>query len=210
MRTRGLLLLVLLLPLSGCPFGAALPPSRTEVGQAFTTVNGGALAPNFHLKTGAHMAGASLNPRFPVDVGAGYLLESVQRDGPPGRGWVHGAYLEATLPLREIGPRSRGFWGGRAELLWDSAGPATQTRLGAGVAARIGVEWFTLGEGTSPFHSRCAAGVVYHRGATALGFFAEGGYQWLPEGRGAMIATAGISVRLPFMAMIGIGIPYCK
>jgi len=185
--------------------GAFVPPSRIDVSPV-TMISGSQPTVGFHLTTGLHWASVSPNPKTWLDVGVGYIHESLALNhcrvprppcGVPGAARptddplsVHGAYFE--LSKRMTGTRHHRTWlGARAELLF--AEVDGQTRTGAGITGRAAWELFTT------VKSGGGGGVVI--GALALGLFLELSYRRLPGGVRGVATTAGLSTRLPLIAV---------
>lgn len=185
--------------------GAFLPPARLDVSPV-TMFEGGAPRAGFHLTTGIHWASVTPNPKTWLDVGIGYIHERlpgiachvptspcgvpVATRPEPDPLLVHGAYLE--LSKRMGGTRHRRSWlGARAELLF--ADVHGSTRAGAGLTARAAWELFaTIKAGGN-------GGVAM--GAFAVGAFLEVSYRRLPDGERGVATMAGLSTRLPLIAV---------
>jgi hypothetical protein len=207
---------------SACVAAGALPPSRTDVGT--TVIAGdGEMSSGFRVATGAHLASASVRRDFPVDVGAGYVYERLARShGSPtsretremaagdgsiatptdvvdaGPRNVHGGYLEVAYTISRSHSH-RSWLGARGELLIED-GLAENSRS-TGLYARVAWELFApspsvFGGSTSG----TAGGVGVAHGTAGLGLFVEAGAQRSEEDRSAFVATAGVSVRMPFLA----------
>jgi hypothetical protein len=202
----GLLALLALGAVGGCIAGrggGAVVPARYDIG-AYGSDRGGG---GFHGSAGIHWASMSSNPRTPVDVGVGWLLE-VQPgadDADPQAGTIarvsetpsgtaaptdagvttHGPYLE--LAQRISGSRhQRTFVGGRAEWLFRDDGSGSES--GVGLSARISRELFTTTRENG--HSGAASG------ALAIGLFLEVGHRRI-EDFSEDTVVAGVTFRLP-------------
>jgi hypothetical protein len=166
--------------------------------------------------TGLHLAGAlswasvSPHPRNRIDVAVGYQVESYPApaqagattqalsEGDTGTGdvatgdpdriagpFLHGPFVE--LGYRLAGNDHARLWlAGRGELLGEQVGGSE--RAGMGGMLRLGSELFTT--------ARDPMAV----GSLALGPYIELGARELPTGVHALVATAGLSLRLPFAA----------
>lgn len=205
MRALALVVILCLPAAKARADGAFVPPARLDV-SPITMLAGGEPRAGYHLTTGIHWASATPNPKTWLDVGIGYLLERLPGTAcclPPspygapavsGREpdplFVHGAYLE--LAKRMGGTRHKRSWlGARAELLF--ANVRGSTRTGAGLTARAAWELFaTVKAGGN-------GGVAM--GAFALGVFLEVGYRRLPDGERGVATMAGLSTRLPLIAV---------
>jgi hypothetical protein len=162
-----------------------LPPSHTELGTALSIgKREGAVT---HVATGVHLASAV---DAPYDLGVGYTADldccGVQ---------AQGMYLEYSARQRQRG-NLRTSIGGRGVIFFDDG------EVGAGAFARAGVELYTTAKGGFVESSGrgFAAGAV--AGAFAVGLYVEAGYEHLPDGARAFLATAGITVRLPAIAAL--------
>ena len=203
---------------SGCladSSGAMVFPARYDVAPV-------GMSQGSHRLIGVHAAGAlswasvSPNPENPVDLSIGYQVESyrdpeagrddggaVLRDtagatsatepapAPTGDGADDGLMLQG--PFLEFGTRLAGtehrrLWlSARGELLFQRAGG--ETLAGVGGVVRASAELFAAGKGQ---------GFI---GAAAVGPFIELGARRLPAGPLALLAIAGLSVRLPLIAV---------
>ncbi len=199
---------VALLGLGGCLAGRGgglILPARYDVGGYASDRGGG----GFHGAAGLHWASMSSNPRTPVDVGLGWVVERqpgeegpAPADGvarttttapPPGGTMTqvndgvttHGPYVE--IARRISGSRhQRTFVGGRAEWLFRDDG--TGSKSGVGLTARISQELFA----TTRERGRSGAA----SGAFALGLFLELGHRRIDDFSEDTI-VAGLSFRLP-------------
>lgn len=215
-RSFSLLSLALVLQ-TGCLMAGALPPSRTDIGT--TVIAGdGQMHSGLRFSTGAHLASGTTRADFPVDVGAGYVYERLARPpatadrDPAANGLssapmtdlddardLHGGYLDAAYTFSR-GAGHRSWIGARGELLFRAA-PDVDTRV-AGVYARAAWELYKPGQGGfGGFTSRgFGGGVGVSHGTAGLGIFLEAGAQRGEGDQSAFVATAGLSVRLPFLA----------
>jgi hypothetical protein len=202
---------------TGCLVAGALPPSRTDIGT--TVIAGdGEMESGIRFSTGAHLASGTTRVDFPVDIGAGYVYErlarppaSAVRDGAASHVSsapmtdlddardLHGGYLDAAYTFSR-GAGHRSWIGARGELLFRAA-PDVDTRV-AGVYARAAWELYKPGEGGfGGFTSRgVGGGVGVSHGTAGLGLFLEAGARRGEGDESAFVATAGLSVRLPFLA----------
>ncbi len=204
---RVLFFVLLGFPMQACVAGV-LPPSRSDIGTTIQQPDG-ELRTGLRISTGAHLASATLNKEEPYDVGIGYVYERAEASGKdvtmkaPVEGGAQGArtsqgvYLSAahllSLNLKE---HHRTWLGMRAEYLHASeedGGPSVS------LLARGTWEIFGVGEGAGGFSDSCGGGAGFAYGTTALGVFLEGGARRSLEGEASVVATAGISVRLPFL-----------
>lgn len=186
--------------LSGC-FAAALPPSQTEIGPALVA-RGGDLQGGLKLATGAHLASAELeDPTY--DFGAGYVFESYAHepsadDRKHGRtasvDMAHGGYLDVARRIAR-GHHSRTWLGLRGESLWSGGDEVPDL----GLMVRLGWELFSVGSGAEV----TSEGVAAASGTVAIGGYFATGYRASPAGGGELIATAGLSIRLPFIFGMG-------
>lgn len=214
---------VIALTHTACVAGA-LPPSKTDVG-SFAATDGGDVGPGLRLASGAHVASGADRP-IPIDVGAGYVYEqagaaeerasasapvrtAAGEPEPEVAGEVaarrHGAYLEVSRTIRERGS-DRAWAGARAEALWPEAAPEGSPPI-LGLSGRISWELFgrAVGAGGVADSQTAAGGAAY--GTAGIGFYSEVGYRRTPDGRRGVLVSAGISVRLPFLA--GVAVSSC-
>jgi hypothetical protein len=185
--------------------GGFLPPTRVDVSPSSSLTSDGAHA-GFHLLAGLHWASVSPNWKTDVDVGVGYVYDQFAPVGGAGRSiafgaptrpsveaadrvGVHGTYLE--LARRPFGTRHKRHWLAlRAEMLFGSVDG--RTRMGVGVTGRAAWELFA----TVKAGGR-GGGII---GAVAIGTYIEVGARQLPDGRAALLSTAGLSLRIPLIA----------
>jgi hypothetical protein len=209
-----------LLLCTGCPFAAAVPGSRTDV-SPMTTQSNGARHAGVQFATGAHWASLGTNDKS-FDVGAGYIYQHLpseasavessieKRDDDddameedPGIS-LHGGYLSFD---RNVHARRRWrTWAGVRGELWRH----TTGDMLPGGSVRLGVELYGSSSTAEPVASKCAAGIGLVHGTTALGVFFDAGARMMPGGEVATTASAGISVRLPNLAVFGVAIPKCR
>lgn len=201
---------VLVLAASGC-VGGALPPSRTDVGSTVVAGRGGP-AHGLRVTTGAHTASATTRGDVGLDVGGGYVFEELapsaegehvaRVDGPPTTGAppaarrAHGGYLEVGRTLRQ-GDRNRIWLGVRSEILVPEDQPSG---LHHTVAVRAAWEVYATGAGGGGFSDRCGGGAGYAHGQVGVGLYVDSGVRTGRGGESAIVATAGVTVRLPFVA----------
>lgn len=206
-RTPSLLVIALAAPFcSGCIFALAAPPGRADVGPAYV-VAGEDSQMTVRFSTGVHAA-SFMKRRVPYDLGVGYVLKSGDREPPPTNApgqegdlrLHHGGYLEAAYGF-QLGPEewSRAWVGGRGELMGDG---------GWGMFGRLAWESSIYVEDSGSGGNVKSAGGGVAAGRLGLGFFAESGFQSMPEGSsrtvdGVMISM-GLSVRFPAFAVAGI------
>lgn len=213
---------------AGCVAGV-LPPSRTDVGGT-VIANGGRVASGLRVATGAHVASASLTHDTSFDVGAGYVYERIGDElsagaapqGPglglssaPGAGMIdpaaphpfmeaHGGYFDVGHTL-ERGRSHRSWLGARGEVL--ARKTPDGTRAAAGAYGRAAWELYSPHEGVGASAEGCAVGAGYARGTVGLGLYVEAGAQWSEDQETALVATAGLTVRLPLLA--GFVVSFC-
>lgn len=202
-----------LLLLTGCPFAAGVPGSRTDVSPVTTSSNGGRHV-GVQVVTGAHWA--SLDTRdHAFDVGGGYIYQHLpseasavidssmdqgDRRSDPGLD-LHGGYLSFDSNIHR--ERTWRTWAGARGELWVHPGGEYQP----GGSVRLGVELFGGASDAGPVSGRCAAGVALVHGTSALGLFLDAGARRMPGGETATSASAGITVRLPSLAVFGVALP---
>lgn len=216
------LLLGLLAVANGCAIVAGFaPPSRTEIGS--TVINdGGQPTTGKRFATGVHLASGQTRRNAALDVGVGYVFERIDNNdvgqtaqavdtggsvspppgGPADHVDAHGAYLDVAHSLHR-GPGHRSWLGARGETMVQN-GP-NGYRAVNGAYARVAWELYATGKGSGSTsdHKGGAAGWAY--GAVALGFYLESGYRFVERERPAFVAMGGLSLRLPWLAGIGIG-----
>ncbi len=205
---------------AGCVAGV-LPPSRTEIGSTVIAA-GGEMSSGYRFATGAHLASGTTRRDVSFDVGAGYVFERVGRSplsgspagstslalSAPGAESIapaepadhvdaHGGYLEVARTLAR-GSGHRTWLGVRGEVLVRE-GPDGR-RASTGVYARAAWEMFSPSAGAGGFSSSCGGGAGVTYGSSALGVFIEGGTQRTVDDEAAFVATAGLTLRLPFVA----------
>lgn len=189
---------------AGCIAGA-LPPTRSDIGTTMQQPKG-ELRTGVRMSAGAHLASGTLNAAQKYDVGVGYVYESVEAGGrdigdAATHGTApqtsHGAYLSAArLVSNQLRENHRTWLELRVEFLRSSEAGAQDS---VGVLARGTWEIFGAGEGGGGFSDNCGGGAGYAVGTTALGLYIEGGPRRTFENKGSFSATAGVSVRLPFL-----------
>jgi hypothetical protein len=207
MRAVGVVSLLVVLGTGGAAeagSGFFVPPMRLDASAATMARHDGALV-GVHLLAGLHWASLWPGRRTPVDVGIGYLYEAYA-GGPQSQpemlaagGQVrpadpaielHGAYFE--MARRAGGDDWRRTWlGARAELLFSEVNG--RTLAGVGFTGRAAWELFAPVK--SGGHDGCIVGTF------ALGVYLELGGRRLPDGTGAVQSTAGLSMRLPLIAI---------
>ena len=199
--------------------GAAVFPARYDVAPVAMSRTDSGVA-GFHMAGALSWASVSPNPANPIDIAVGYQLERYPRpdtlaepagsmprdagatlseteaDGGTGHASVsaegddgtslHGPFIE--LGLRVAGNRHTRVWlSARGELLAQDV--AGQTRSGLGAVLRLSGEVFATTKGSNAV------------GSIALGPFIELGARELPSGKTAAVALAGVSLRLPLVAV---------
>ena len=179
--------------LGGCAAPIGIPPLRGEIGgSAIVGEPGRAL----HAGGGAHYASATLGRAVPVDFGAGGFVE-VATAGTTTAGYVDGALFV------DRSPRTRTSLGARGELRRSAGG------FGAGAHLRIDHELYAPSQGPWTAHDRCCVGFGFHHGTSAIGVYVDAGRVWQPEGA-AWTASAGVTLRIPSVVGVLVGIPGCK
>lgn len=201
---------------TGCVAGA-LPPSQTEIGPTMVA-RSGRTETGMRVTSGAHWASSTAkNPRF--DVGVGYVVERTG-DAPDEHvasteealgtgGGVETAPRDDEDPLRigqgvyldlarrvAAGPSHRAWLGFRGQALWSGL----EQHPDLGIGARLSWELYSIGSGAGGFSDRCGGGVGVAAGTTAVGGYVEAGYRVSPDGVAELVSTAGVSIRLPFLA----------
>lgn len=196
---------VLCLGASACVAGA-LPPSRSDIGTTLQQPNG-EVRTGLRMSTGAHYASATLNEEQDYDFGVGYVYERVDEPGrditdtklmkSSGPQTSQGAYVSvARLMSNNLRQNHRTWLGVKAEYLRATGGDGADS---VSLLARGTWEIFGAGEGGGGFSDDCGGGAGYAYGTTALGVFVEGGARRSLENEASFAATAGVSVRLPFL-----------
>ncbi len=158
------------------------------------------------MSTGVHYASGTLNEKQDYDIGIGYVYERVEAsgqditdkevmdDGRPRSS--QGAYVSvARLMTNNLRESNRTWLGIKAEYLRASGAGEDSVSI----LARGTWEIFGAGEGGSGFSDDCGGGAGYAYGTTALGLFIEGGARRSLDNEASFAATAGVSVRLPFL-----------
>jgi hypothetical protein len=193
--------------LSGCPFAAGVPGSRTDVSPVMTRSNGD-LHAGVQVVTGAHYASIETRDR-PFDVGAGYIYQHLpsaasaamdEADPDPGLD-LHAGFLSFDHNLQR--ERYWRTWGGARGELWFHPGGE---KLPGG-SVRLGVEVFARASDSGPVSGDCVAGIGVAHGTSALGLFLDAGARFMPGGEIATTASVGISVRLPTLLVAGFALP---
>jgi len=182
--------------IAGAPGCLIVVPARYDIGTSHVAGRDGA---GVHVGIGASWASVAENPRTPVDVAFGYVIElrpdvpagvaAPARASPsaPALGSYWGGYLE--LAARAFGTaHQRAFVGVRAEVLTlaDSPGPD----YGVGATARIGWELLRAG--------RAATWI----GALAGGVFVEASSRRFDAERIEHSVVFGLSVRVPMKVVV--------
>jgi hypothetical protein len=119
---------------------------------------------------------------------------------------AHGAYLELSRTV-STGRQHRAWLGLRSELLWHEPeiGPAQRS---LGISTRLSWELFSGSEGSGSKDTRCGFVAGVWQGASAIGLFVETGARAVEGAPTEMVATAGVSVRLPIV--MGVGMDLCS
>tara|TARA_R110002096_G_scaffold143328_5_gene299447 strand:- start:103602 stop:104252 length:651 start_codon:yes stop_codon:yes gene_type:complete len=196
---------VLCLGSSACIAGA-LPPTRSDIGTTLQQPNG-EVRTGVRMSTGAHYASATLNAEQDYDIGVGYVYERVDESGrdigdtktasASGPRTSQGAYVSvARLLTNNLREHHRTWLGVKAEYLHASADDGGDS---VSILARGTWEIFGAGEGGGGYSDDCGGGAGYAYGTTALGLFAEAGARRSLDNEASFAATAGVSVRLPFL-----------
>ena len=197
-----ILLFVAVLP--SCIAGL-VPPSQTEVGSTMQHRNG-EVASGLRFSTGMHMASVASDEVVQHDVGVGYVYESLEsetqdisqvhqssleaRNG-------HGAYVSAARVIARNARENHRTWLGiRAQYLF---APARSGGSSTELSTRLHWELFGQFEGAGGFADDCVIGLGYANGAVGFGVYAEASGRRYESGSYAVAATAGISMRLPFL-----------
>jgi len=182
-----------------CVLPLGIPPIKGELGVGGRT-GAEPSARVGHGALGVHLASGTRTANPMMDLGVGWVF---QREGNSGPSTSHGAYIDAARFVSR-GAATRTAVGGRAELLWMSAG------MGIAAKLRVDHELFWAGDGPFALSDRCGSAFGTYGGTAALGVFSEVGVMRMPDGVSAWTATAGVSFRLPGAVGVMIGIPYCN
>lgn len=190
---------------SACVAGA-LPPTRSDIGTTLQQPNGETRT-GIRMSTGAHYASGTLNEEQDYDIGIGYVYERVDESAgditsksamdAAGPRTSQGAYVSvARLMANNLRENHRTWLGVKAEYLHASEADGGDS---ISVLARGTWEIFGAGEGGGGYSEDCGGGAGYAYGTTALGLFLEGGARRSLDNEASFAATAGVSVRLPFL-----------
>ncbi|MEZ4398791.1 MAG: hypothetical protein R3B06_02140 [Kofleriaceae bacterium] len=155
-----------------------VPPSQSSLGVGAT---GAGLARR--ISVGAHSVALDARGEMPVDLGAGWVVET---DGAGAS--AHGTYL--ALARQVAGP---GWLGGRAELYWDTV-DGQPTRA---LVVRAGLRQRVVGGRAGASDGGGAFGVL---GVLAVGGYLDLGARQLDGGGGEAFAAVGVTVDLPAVA----------
>jgi hypothetical protein len=150
-----------------------------------------------HTVVGVSAASGTTTTDLPFDVGAGALFETSGEGAT-----MTGGYAEGAVFVMRDGPK-RVSVGVRAEVRHTALGMAVATK------ARLEAEVVSPGSGSFEGQDRCGVAGGVYQGSPGIGLYAEAGPSWTPEGA-AFVASAGVSVRIPSMLGVYIGIPWCK
>ena len=184
-----------------------------------TTATNGTRHAGLQVATGAHWASLDDRAHHGFDVGAGYIYQRLPSEASAVLASSAGDEMEAesdsALDLHAgylafdhniYARRNWRTWAGARGELWFH--PSGDKLPGASV--RLGVELYAGASEAGPVSDRCAAGVGIAHGTTAVGLFIDAGARRMPGGETATTASAGISVRLPSLAIFGVAIPGCQ
>jgi hypothetical protein len=186
---RGVLVLLCLAG-AGCiggRGGGVVFPARYDVGPVATS--GGA---GVHIGAGLSWASVTPDPRAPVDVTLGWVVEQ-NADPPPGVQPMHGAVRVVHGPYLSVEKRlfgtrhQRTFAGLTGALLYRDQGD--DSAVDGALSMRAGWEVFHAGMGRG------------YMGAVAAGFYVEMGVRQLPRDQAELVMTGGVTFRLPLMAV---------
>jgi hypothetical protein len=183
------LLLAVLLLASGCVIPFAVPGSRFDGGYT--------LDHRLTGRAGAHLLSLRKERDARLDIGAGVAL---------------GAPVSPTMSAN----------GGYLDVAWTQhLDHTTLLSVGPGISlldvggalvtasyVRAGVELWTPTEGSGTADDSCGVAVGGATGRTAIGVYVDVARPNTAEG--GLMATAGISVRLPGVLGVFVGIPGCK
>lgn len=194
---------------SGC-YAFALPPSRTDFGTTAIDPGTGRVT-GVKLTTGVHTASARYDRPARTDVGAGYVYEgtrpapqpmpvSARPEGPrddEALDDAHGAYLELSRAV-QMSRHHRTWLGLRSEALWHDSGQRS-----LGVSSRLSWELFGASNGSGSRSTRCGFVAGTWTGTSAFGAFVETGARAREGAPTELVATAGLTVRLPLLFAMG-------
>jgi hypothetical protein len=192
---------------AGNAIGIVIPPAEVDLGTGVPL--GGATAtagPSTEVLAGVHWASLAWRPT-PFDVGIGYVgsfrpvlpgyaaRDAMSTGSADNELRMNGMYFDLAMALE-----SKHFWrtwlAARGELL--TAGVNGRSFSSLGVAARIATELYSTGCNGSGGHN--AAGIV--AGTFAVGVYVEASHRELSPELGPNAFSAGVSVRVPFIAAI--------
>ncbi len=183
---------------SGCAAGI-LPGARWDAGGVTVQNRDGGEA------RGRWSVGTHLNSHLalPVEVGVGYQAEHATVFGPPSSPGAKpqmdgGPYVEVAGRMHESHAH-RSFLGLRGSVLWPVEDPAELKNGIINMALRADFEFFTKvsGAGAEGTGGGFVAGLA--QGILAVGAYAESGYRRDPDGTRSFVATAGLTIRTPFL-----------
>ncbi len=180
----------------------------------------GEVQTGFRVSTGAHWASASSDKLDDYDIGAGYVYERSEAseasadnmdtkhrpaNKPETAEVSQGAYVSVERVLSRSNRDNQRTWlGMRAEYLQGS-GENMESSISA--LARINWEINTHVEGAGAADSNCGGALGFAYGKAGVGFYAEAGARRTLEGAASLVATMGLSMRLPFLG--GVAFDLC-
>jgi len=182
----------------GCVIPFAIPPTRMEGG--VSTLAGGTDGSNraYHVGGGMHLASGNQRKDLPLDLGLGGFWDFL--DHGPNAG---GGYVDAALFTDKNKTSStRTALGMRGELRYQAG------QYGAGAKLRVDHELFAAVDDSFSEDDRCGVAVGSHHGNAGVGVYVEAGRVWQADGT-AWLATAGVTLRMPGIMGVWIGIPGC-
>ena len=188
--------------LGGCVIPFAIPPTRAEVGASSQV---GQAGPNhgFHVGGGAHLASGNQRKDLPLDVGIGGFLDVADHGANTG-----GVYVDTALFV-ERHHDTRTSLGMRGELRIQNDAMTGDHRYGAGAKLRIDHEIYGAVSDDFSEDDRCGVAVGSHHGNVGVGVYVEAGPVWQPDDGRAWLATAGLTLRMPSVMGVWVGIPGC-
>jgi len=188
--------------------GIVIPPAEVDYGVGPTV--GGApavIGPSQELLAGVHWASLTWKPTD-LDVGIGYVgvwrpvvpnyavRSTVPIDQIDNRLHLDGAYFDLAYTL-ERHAHWRTWLAARVEYL--SGHVNGQQSFGHGVALRIATEVYTHSVGVAKDNRA----IAFYAGTFAVGFYVEASHRTLAPELGPDAMTAGVSMRVPFIAAFG-------
>ena len=199
-RAVSRLSLTLAVMAGGCVLPYAFPPAQVDLGAARAFRADEPTA--FHLAAGVHSASlgpATIPKSDVVDIGIGYVLDHDHKGVRD-----QGVYGEGSWFFMRR-PHVRMAAGIRGEAL------LAGTTWGTGAYARLSGEFFGVGAGEGHINpdNGCGGSIFRWGGVPATGVYVEAGGQHLPDGREAVVATAGVTLRIPAIAGLVLAFPGC-